>query len=350
MSATPQPRSEPARTGANASLTMCVVAGQRAGGEGRASAAGRRAGVSAPGEGVDADLGRRRSSGPSPARARAARDQRRRAASSPAPARPAGARSSGRGRRPAAGRRRPTRATSVFELPPSTPGRPTVRAAAPRLTRDGAAGTSSSASIGRTSRRHRAAAPTIAASASRVGVGQAWSRTTAPSPWPSVPSTDVALERRAPTRRVPVLDADVPADVPVAGGARARPARAGRPPRRRTGSGTRAAGRRRSAPRIAAARLGEVLGEPGVGQQRHPGMVVGVVADEMPAAAIDRATSGIRLGPAALEEERGRDTLGAASASSSRSVTPRSVGRSGCSTSKVSATRTGPSPLTSRRR
>ena len=59
-----------------------------------------------------------------------------------------------------------------------------------------------------------------------------------------------------------------------------------------------------------------------------------------PAVAIERATAGIGLGPAALDEERGRDPL-ARQRLDSRSVTPASVGRSGCSVSIVSATRKG---------
>ena len=87
-------------------------------------------------------------------------------------------------------------------------------------------------------------------------------------------------------------------------------------------------------------RLEHVAHDPGPGEQRHPRMVMAVVADEV--AVLGDPPRERRLGPrpAALDEHAA-GTPSSASTSSSRPSSPRSVGRSANSASIVSATRNG---------
>ena len=97
------------------------------------------------------------------------------------------------------------------------------------------------------------------------------------------PGEGVGGHRRAGPRRLPVLEHDV--------GSPRRdsraPASAASDPRvvvarRRTGTGTTAAGPRRSTSRIAASAVAHVASPmPVVGQERHPGVVEAVVADQV---------------------------------------------------------------------
>ena len=182
------------------------------------------------------------------------------------------------------------------------------RAAARAHAQFGAVGTVASSSI-RTNRAppRRAAGRASPATRRASGVGQACSRITVPSPWASVAADEVGLDRRRVAGRVPVL-----------GGRRAS-RRGGSPAAVDRGLDPRivGAGPERAAeprPRIDARggldgrrRVRDVLGQSLVGQERHPGMVVRVVADEV-AGVGDRAGHvRVCLGPAALDEERRGD-------------------------------------------
>ena len=144
---------------------------------------------------------------------------------------------------------------------------------------------------------------TISASAGATGSGHVWSSRIAPSPWAEHPVDRAArdLVRRA--TRIPLVDLDVPADVPVAelaepvhevGAIRARAERKARP-----------------RPRVGARRLDDhalglpdVLREAVVAQQRHPRVIEGMVADEVAFRGDATGQVGEGLHPSALEEDR----------------------------------------------
>ena len=217
--------------------------GQPAGVEGRPQAAdvGRRVG---PGEGVRPDGGRRPLD--RPVRARPVPRRRppaRRAAPPRRPSRPSGASSSGRARTPAAGRRARRGAGRSSSSRRRRPGprppaagrgsRDGARDLAERVDRDERRPGIAQAARDRADRLARRRRPGVEEDDRAVAVGER-------------PIDDLALDGRGRLRRVPVLDARRAS--PRAGSPRRgrRPGPAGRPRPRRTGSGTRVGGRRRS--------------------------------------------------------------------------------------------------------
>ena len=267
-----------------------------------------------------------------PARARPRPGRRRptpRADPRRSPGPPADARRCRPGPRRGAARRRATRATSVFEFPPSTPrtnDRPasvTRRAARhphedrpgvpqPRHDRGECLG-------GRVR-------PAVEQDDGAVTVGDG-------------PGHDVLgqpCDRRdrpaSPRRRRPS---------PRRGSRprRSRPGRADRPSRPRTGSGTTGRGSGPTASRMARLRIAQVLGDAGIGEQRHPGVVVRVTADRCRLVPIRRRRLRVGLRPATLHEQCRGHVL--AVEGIEQPIGPAAVGSGdpGCSMSKVSATR-----------
>ena len=200
-----------------------------------------------------------------------------------------------------------------MEFPPSTAR--TATSGCRRDSRD-ALGTSPSASIVTKVAPASRSRDTIGASASRVAVGQPCSRTTAPSPWAIAPSTTArsmvagtwppSPRRRRASRRPGSRGPPRGLDPRVV---RARAERAAEPRARVV------AGRLEDRP----ARLGHVPQHARGGEQRHAGMVVGVVADEVAVRRDPACRRRVRLGPAALDEARGPQPGRPAGRGSSRS-------------------------------
>ena len=222
---------------------------------------------------------------------------------------------------------RPSSAASIFDPPASTAR---------------SAGSLGSASSGRSSSRTNRAprAPStrrIVGRRVRVCDGHVWSRTTAPSPCRRVPSiasrTIAAFERDGSqsssstsqcTSRYPS-----PWRIPCTRGRRAVAERAPEPRSGRLTGGVDDRG----------LRVLHVRPDPLVGEQGHARMVVRVVADQM--SVVGDPAHVARPAPGALHEER-RDVVRGERREDPIDVADPRPGRSGCSASNVSATRSGP--------